>query len=166
MLVSQAKENDIIYMARCYRNKYTVERLTVVQAYPDFILCSNDGGKGHTVCTENQFKQLFDNKEEAHKYNEETKTQNIKDHLHVLEGVKIITQNITKTVEIVCGSKDEHCAKKALIKAFNLSEIQADIIIKMRLTQFNIKKINNKYENLQSDLQAMNDRSPGKHRVI
>ncbi len=154
MLPSQAKENDIIYMARCYRNKYTVEVLKIVQAYPDFILCSNDGGKGLVVCVQDKFKQLFDNKEDAHKYNEEAKTQKTKDCLHILEGVKIVTQNIDKAVNIVCGSKDEYCAKKALIKAFNLSEKQVNIIIKMRLIQFNIKKINNEYEKLQGDFQG------------
>ncbi len=52
---------------------------------------------------------------------------------HILEGLKIALDNIDDVINIIRGSKDPTQAKEGLINGFNLSEIQAQAILDMRL---------------------------------
>ena len=52
---------------------------------------------------------------------------------HILEGLKIALDNIDKIVQIIKSSTNDTDAKKSLISAFNLSEIQSQSILDMRL---------------------------------
>ena len=52
---------------------------------------------------------------------------------HILEGLKIALDNIDEVISIIKGSKDPAQAKEGLMNAFNLSEIQSQAILDMRL---------------------------------
>jgi len=52
---------------------------------------------------------------------------------HILEGLKIALDNIDEVITIIKGSKDPAQAKEGLMNAFNLSEIQSQAILDMRL---------------------------------
>ncbi|MDG2266041.1 MAG: DNA gyrase subunit A [Candidatus Marinimicrobia bacterium] len=52
---------------------------------------------------------------------------------HILEGLKIALDNIDEVISIIKGSKDPAQAKEGLMNAFNLSEIQSQAILEMRL---------------------------------
>ena len=52
---------------------------------------------------------------------------------HILEGLKIALDNIDEVIVIIRGSKDPAQAKEGLINGFNLSEIQSQAILDMRL---------------------------------
>ena len=52
---------------------------------------------------------------------------------HILEGLKIALDNLDAVIKTIRGSKNPPEAKKALIKNFGLSEIQAQAILDMRL---------------------------------
>ena len=52
---------------------------------------------------------------------------------HVLEGLKIAIENIDAIVKLIKQSKEPAVAKDALMKKFELSEIQAQAILDMRL---------------------------------
>ncbi len=52
---------------------------------------------------------------------------------HILEGLKKAVNNIDKVVTIIKESKDTDSAKMELIGAFELSEIQANAILEMKL---------------------------------
>jgi len=52
---------------------------------------------------------------------------------HILEGLKIALDNIDEVISIIKGSKDPTQAKEGLMNAFNLSEIQSQAILDMRL---------------------------------
>jgi len=52
---------------------------------------------------------------------------------HILEGLKIALDNIDEAISIIKGSKDPAQAKEGLMNAFNLSEIQSQAILDMRL---------------------------------
>jgi len=52
---------------------------------------------------------------------------------HLLEGYVIALDNIDEVIRIIRGSEDDTEAKAGLIAAFELSEIQADAILEMRL---------------------------------
>ena len=70
---------------------------------------------------------------------------------HVLEGLKIALDNIDEVIEIIRGSKDPLQAKEGLMNGFNLSEIQAQAILDMRLqklTGLEVDKIVSEYKEL------------------
>jgi len=52
---------------------------------------------------------------------------------HILEGLKIALDNIDEIIKIIRGSKDPTQAKEGLMNGFNLSEIQSQAILDMRL---------------------------------
>jgi DNA gyrase subunit A len=70
------------------------------------------------------------------------------DRAHILEGLKIALENMTKIVKIIRESKDVDIARNALIEEFGLSRIQAQAILDMRLHQLTgleRKKIEDEY---------------------
>lgn len=67
---------------------------------------------------------------------------------HILEGFKIALKYLDKIIKTIRESKNAAEAKKALIKNFELSEIQAQAILEMqlqRLTQLEREKIEDEY---------------------
>ena len=54
---------------------------------------------------------------------------------HILEGLIIASDNIDEVVRIIRAAKSPADAKAGLIERFNLSEIQANAIVEMRLRQ-------------------------------
>ncbi len=56
-----------------------------------------------------------------------------KDRLHILEGLKIALDNIDRVISIIRESETDEIAQAGLIKEFNLSSLQAQAILEMRL---------------------------------
>ncbi len=54
---------------------------------------------------------------------------------HVLEGLKIAVDNIDEVIKIIRGSDDSPAASERLQASFELTEIQADAILNMRLAR-------------------------------
>ena len=54
---------------------------------------------------------------------------------HILEGYKIALANLDKVIAIIRKSKNTEEAREGLMKAFNLSEIQTNAILELRLQQ-------------------------------
>lgn len=70
---------------------------------------------------------------------------------HILEGLKIALDNIDAIISLIRGSKTVAEAKEGLMKNFNLSEIQSQAILDMRLqklTGLERDKIDAEYEAL------------------
>ncbi len=60
---------------------------------------------------------------------------------HILEGLRIAIENIDEVVKIIKRSKDVPTAKKKLVERFELSDIQAQAILDMRLARLtNLEK--------------------------
>ncbi len=69
--------------------------------------------------------------------------------MHILEGLKIALANIDAIIDVIRNSYDD--AKERLMEAFNLSEIQAQSVLDMRLAQLqklNGEKIEDEYKEL------------------
>lgn len=67
---------------------------------------------------------------------------------HILEGLKVAINDLDEVVRIIKSSKDPEQARDRLIKKFELSQIQADAILAMRLhqlTSLETKKIEDEY---------------------
>lgn len=54
---------------------------------------------------------------------------------HILEGLRIAIDNLDEIVNLIKNSKDREAARTALIVRFELTEIQANAILDMRLAQ-------------------------------
>ena len=70
---------------------------------------------------------------------------------HILEGLKIALDNIDDIIKIIRGSKDPAQAKEGLINGFNLSELQSQAILDMRLqklTGLEVDKVVAEYKEL------------------
>lgn len=70
---------------------------------------------------------------------------------HVLEGLRIALDNLDEVIKLIRGSKTTQEAKEGLMNKFNLSEIQSQAILDMRLqrlTGLERDKIEAEYEEL------------------
>ena len=70
---------------------------------------------------------------------------------HILEGLKIALDNIDAVIELIKASKNPNVAKEGLMNNFNLSEIQAQAILEMRLqrlTGLEVDKVLEEYKEL------------------
>jgi DNA gyrase subunit A len=67
---------------------------------------------------------------------------------HILEGLKIAIDHLTQIIKTIRESKDPKTAQAALMKNFDLSELQAQAILEMqlqRLTALERDKVENEY---------------------
>ena len=70
---------------------------------------------------------------------------------HILEGLRIALDNLDEVIKLIRGSKTTQEAKEGLMNRFNLSEVQAQAILDMRLqrlTGLERDKIEAEYEEL------------------
>ncbi|MBN2753638.1 MAG: DNA gyrase subunit A [Candidatus Goldbacteria bacterium] len=70
---------------------------------------------------------------------------------HILEGLKIALKYLDRVIKIIRGSSSTEEAKGKLIAAFNLSVMQAQAILDMRLqqlTNLEVEKLENEYKEL------------------
>jgi DNA gyrase subunit A len=70
---------------------------------------------------------------------------------HIVEGLLVALANIDEVVEIIKTSKDPQTARNRLIERFDLTEIQAQAILDMRLqrlTQLETSKLQDEYAEL------------------
>mgnify|MGYP001441745902 FL=1 len=68
---------------------------------------------------------------------------------HLLEGLKIALDNIEEVIKIIRGSKNPIQAKEGLMNGFNLSDIQSQAILDMRLqklTGLEVEKVVTEYK--------------------
>ncbi|MCQ2121752.1 MAG: DNA gyrase subunit A [Fibrobacter sp.] len=80
--------------------------------------------------------------------------------LHIIEGLRIATQNIDEVVQIIKQSATTEAAKVALQERFNLDEIQSQAIVDMRLSQLtglNLEKLEAEYNELVATVADLKD---------
>jgi DNA gyrase subunit A len=58
-----------------------------------------------------------------------------RERMHILEGLKIAVDNIDAVIDLIRSSKDTEAAKTGLMQSFDLSAIQAQAILDMRLAK-------------------------------
>jgi len=77
---------------------------------------------------------------------------------HILEGLRIAIDNIDEIIALIRGSKDPETARNSLMERFNLSEIQAQAILDMRLqrlTGLERDKIEKEYRELLQTIEKL-----------
>ncbi|MBI4372688.1 MAG: DNA gyrase subunit A, partial [Candidatus Omnitrophica bacterium] len=88
---------------------------------------------------------------------------------HILEGLKIAIASLDKVIKTIRASKDPEIAKEALIKNFELTEIQAKAILEMqlqRLTALERDKIEAEYLELLKQIEYFKSVLKSKAKVL
>ena len=70
---------------------------------------------------------------------------------HILEGLKIAIDNLDEVIEIIRGSRETEAARNSLMERFELSEVQAQAILDLRLarlTGLEREKLEEEYQEL------------------
>ena len=83
-----------------------------------------------------------------------------KERAHILEGLIIASDNIDEVIRLIRASANADEAKAALIKAFELTEIQAKAIVEMRLRQLTgleQDKLRSEYDELMKTIAGYED---------
>ncbi|MBI3300135.1 MAG: DNA gyrase subunit A [Elusimicrobia bacterium] len=73
------------------------------------------------------------------------------DRAHILEGLIVAVKNIDRVIKIIRGAKDTEEARTKLIAEFELSKIQAQAILDMRLanlTRLSVDELQEEYDGL------------------
>jgi len=84
--------------------------------------------------------------------------QKAKNRAHILEGLRIAVDNIDEVVKLIRASKDPKEAKDGLMTRFELSDVQAQAILDMRLqrlTGLERDKIENEYQELLKEIEKL-----------
>lgn len=76
---------------------------------------------------------------------------------HILEGLKIALDNIDEVIKIIRNSENVSSAKDNLCKRFNLSEIQANAIVEMRIKTLTALEKNKVLEELNKLLERIEE---------
>ncbi len=109
-------------------------------------------GRPETLNLKQLVKYFVDHRFEVVTHRTQYDLRKAEERAHILRGLIIALNNIDEVIEIIKNSKDIPEAKNALMKRFNLSEIQAQSIVDMklgRLTSLEINKIKEELEELE-----------------
>ena len=88
---------------------------------------------------------------------------------HILEGLLIALDNIDRVIEIIRSSKNVAEAKASLMKEFNLSDVQAQNIVDMRLralTGLEREKLENEYRELVEKIAELKAILADEHKLL
>jgi len=91
------------------------------------------------------------------------------DRAHILEGLKIALDNLDEVVALIRKSKSPEDARMKLIERFNLTKIQAQAILDMRLqrlTGLEQEKILKEYERILKDIARYKEILSDEHFVL
>ena len=91
------------------------------------------------------------------------------DRAHILEGLRIALDHIDEIIKIIRASANDSIARTELIDRFDLSEIQANAILEMRLrrlTGLERDKIENEYQDLMVQITDLKDILANHSRVV
>ena len=117
------------------------------------------GGRPKVMTLENILNEFIDHRIEVVTRRTRYLLNKAEERLHIVEGLRIAVNNIDEVVAIIKASKDTPSAKRALMERFELSEIQSQAILDMRLaklTGLEIDKLNEEYEGLLKDIEYYN----------
>lgn len=91
------------------------------------------------------------------------------DRAHILEGLRIALDHIDAIIHLIRSSQNDNDARIGLMEQFNLTEIQANAILEMRLrrlTGLERDKIENEYRELMETIKDLRDILANHDRVL
>lgn len=109
-------------------------KLTALQSSFNYnMLALIDGIQPKVLGLEEMLGEFIKHRQQVVRRRTEYELRKARERAHILEGYKIALDNIDEVIRIIRASKTTDEAQKSLIKAFKLSEIQAQAILAMQL---------------------------------
>ena len=144
-------------------------KFTALESSFGFNMVALVGGRPQLLTLENILTEFLNHRIEVVTRRTRYKLMKAEERMHIVEGLRIAVQNIDEVVKIIKESKDTPSAKKALIERFDLSEVQSQAILDMRLakiTGLEIDKLNEEYEQLKKDIEYYNSILNSKSKLM
>lgn len=144
-------------------------KFTALESSFGFNMVALVGGRPQLLTLENILTEFLNHRIEVVTRRTRYKLMKAEERMHIVEGLRIAVQNIDEVVKIIKESKDTPAAKKALIDRFDLSEVQSQAILDMRLakiTGLEIDKLNEEYEQLKKDIEYYNSILNSKSKLM
>ncbi len=104
-------------------------------------------------------KYYLDHREEVVTRRTEFELRKAKERAHVLEGYLIALDNLDAVIKLIRASQDAAEARVGLMASFNMSEIQAQAVLDMRLqrlTGLEREKLLEEYREVQAEITRLN----------
>jgi DNA gyrase subunit A len=92
-------------------------------------------GRPQTLSLKQALQQFIQHRRDVVTRRTQFDLQQAQARMHILEGLKIAVDNIDAVIDLIRSSKDTETAKAGLIETFDLSAIQAQEILNMRLSK-------------------------------
>lgn len=109
-------------------------KLTALQSSFNYnMLALIDGIQPKILGLQEMLQEFIKHRQKVVRRRTEFELRKAKERAHILEGYKIALDNIDEVIRIIRASKTSDEAQQNLIKAFKLSEIQAQAILAMQL---------------------------------
>lgn len=124
-------------------------KLTALQSYFSVNNIALVDGRPQLLNLKDLIGQFIKHRHEVVIRRAEYELKKDRERIHILEGLRIAVDNIDEVIAIIKASKDKASAMIALMKAFNLDEIQARAVVEMRLhqiSQLDVSKIRDEYD--------------------
>ncbi len=88
---------------------------------------------------------------------------------HILQGLLVAIENLDEVIELIRGSRDRDIARQGLIDRFELTLVQADAILQLRLAQLTAlesDKLKQEYEDLVERIRELREILGDESRVM
>ena len=144
-------------------------KFTALESSFGFNMVALVGGRPQILSLENILTEFLNHRIEVVTRRTRYKLMKAEERMHIVEGLRIAVNNIDEVVKIIKESKDSPTAKKALMDRFDLSDIQSQAILDMRLakiTGLEIDKLNEEYEQLKKDIEYYNSILNSKSKLM
>lgn len=152
-IVIDVKRNDSanILLNRLYKH-------TQMEVSFGIIFLSIHNGQPKVMNLKEMLQAFIDHRKEVVVRRTMYELRKAKERAHILAGLKIAVENIDEIVSMIKAAEGPSQAKAQLIKRFNLSEIQAQAILDMRLqrlTGLERDKIVNDYNKIMAEIERL-----------
>ncbi len=114
---------NMLYKYTALQSSFSVNNIALVKGRPEMLNIKD------------MIRHFVDHRHEVVVRRTEFELAKAEARAHILEGLIIASDNIDEVIRIIRASKSPDEAREALMKAFELTEIQAKAIVEMRLRQ-------------------------------
>lgn len=144
-------------------------KYTALQVSFGFNMLAIDKGVPKVLSLKEILEKYLDHQVEVIRRRTAFEKRKAEDRAHILEGLRIALDVIDEVIAIIRGSREAEIAKNTLIERFNLTPIQAQAILDMRLvrlTGLEREKIDKEYDDLIALIQDLTDILANETRVL
>ena len=115
-------------------------------------------GQPRVLNLKEMLQQFVDHRREVVRRRSEFELGEAEDRAHILEGRLVALENVDDVVELVRGSDDRDAAMAGLQEAYELSEAQAEHVVRMQLgslTSMEAGEVQTEYEEVQAEIERL-----------